>query len=785
MGAAAGSALAADSDQGGARQSNSIDEVVVTATKGATGLNVSKVPISISAFSQRDLDSAGVKSIADVAAFTPGVNFSLQNSFGVPLTNIEIRGVQSRTSQPTTGIYLDDIPLITVANNVNIGGSNAYPIIFDLQRMEILRGPQGTLFGASSEGGTVRFVTNEPSLTTTSFYGRAEIAGTEHGAASYEGGAAMGGPIVKDTLGFRVSISHRRDGGWVNHCQPVVGHAGCLSLIEKDANYTDSTAVRGALTWAPNSWLKITPSLLYQNVYSPHPGDIEEAISNPDAGVFVNAHSTRLPYVDPLAVGSVKAEASLPGVTITSTTSYVWRNLKFHTDYTTYQDYAFFGNPYPLTGKPDDFGLGNYGIGQNDLSEEFRVASANPDSRLTWVVGAYLDADRQQDYAKVLHPNLPALIQANYGSTISQVLGVDPYLGIYVAYDVVGTKQKQEAIFGNADYKLTDTLKVTLGGRWAHFSAHLNSFFAGPFNSSNGEAFTGDVSESTFLPKGSINWTPDDHSLYYVSASKGNRPGGFNPQINNASPACQATLAASGLTVSHTYNSDSLWNFEVGGKKRMFNNRLSADASVYLIKWNNIQLSDAINGGCGFTGIFNLGSAESKGFDLSLQARVTDNLKLGLLLGYTDAYFTKDVKVGTDFAVHSGEKIAGGGASGAAIPPWSVTLSAEYDTMLMGRSVYGRAEDIFHSRNPGPFAARDPNNASFVQDFVVRTDPATTLITLRIGMLIGATDFSLFVNNVGNAHPRLNDNHTFGADPRMFETTFRPRTWGANATVRF
>src|SRR6185312_1671203 len=203
-------------------------EVVVTATKQGQGVNVSQVPISVAAFNQKDLDTAGVKTVQDLFVRTPGVNFTRQAAFGTGFTSIAIRGIQSRTSQPTTGVYIDDTPLYSFGNNTNLGGSNAYPIVFDLARVEVLRGPQGTLFGSGSEGGTVRFITNDPSLSRMSFYGRAELSGTQGaGGANYEAGGAEGGPIINDKLGFRVSADYRSDAGWVDHCVPAVKMPGC------------------------------------------------------------------------------------------------------------------------------------------------------------------------------------------------------------------------------------------------------------------------------------------------------------------------------------------------------------------------------------------------------------------------------------------------------------------------------------------------------------------------------------------------------------------------------
>ena len=172
-------------------------------------------------------------------------------------SDISIRGIDSTAGTATTGIYVDDTPIQT--RHLKFGTVNPYPALFDLDRVEVLRGPQGTLFGAGSEGGTIRFITPEPSLTTYSGYARAEFGQIDGGGQSYEAGAAFGGPIIDGVLGFRVSASFREDGGWVdrvNYNAPpsTVDPAGFATLYsgnpavtgttEKNANWRDTQTFR-------------------------------------------------------------------------------------------------------------------------------------------------------------------------------------------------------------------------------------------------------------------------------------------------------------------------------------------------------------------------------------------------------------------------------------------------------------------------------------------------------------------------------------------------------------
>ena len=190
-------------EQGGQSQ---LEEIVVTATKAAAGSDVSKVPISITAFDGNMIDQLNAKDFEDLAVRAPGVVLTQSVFAGLAITNIQIRGISSRTSEPTTGMYLDDVPFTTIGNNTNIGGSVAMPVVFDLNRVEILRGPQGTLFGSTSEGGAVRLIPNAPSLKDYSQYARTEYGSTEDGGDTYEAGYAIGGPIIDNKLGFRLSV---------------------------------------------------------------------------------------------------------------------------------------------------------------------------------------------------------------------------------------------------------------------------------------------------------------------------------------------------------------------------------------------------------------------------------------------------------------------------------------------------------------------------------------------------------------------------------------------------
>src|SRR5580692_7028688 len=211
--AAACAATATAADTGAdADASGPLQEITVTATRHEESL--SKVPISVTALTQDAMDLRGIKDFQDVARFTPGVRIDNTGT-----NNIAIRGISSSGGAGTTGIYIDDTPIQIRALAFN--PDDALPKNFDMDRIEVLRGPQGTLFGAGSEGGTVRYITTPPSLTKDSLYARSELSFTQGGEPSYEAGLAAGGPIIDGTLGARATIWFRRDGGWIDRVDPT------------------------------------------------------------------------------------------------------------------------------------------------------------------------------------------------------------------------------------------------------------------------------------------------------------------------------------------------------------------------------------------------------------------------------------------------------------------------------------------------------------------------------------------------------------------------------------
>ncbi len=326
--------------------SGALEEVVVTATRRSERLQ--DVPVSVLAFSQEKLDAQGLKNIDDLSRLSPGVNFqrngmSSAGNYNDEGSDINIRGVDSTAGTSTTGIYIDDSPIQT--RHIGFGSINAFPALFDLDRVEVLRGPQGTLFGAGAEGGVVRFIAPEPDLNKSTAYARADAADTDGGAASYEGGAALGAPIIDDVLAFRASVSFRRDGGWVDRVGYTLSPNNTVALptpvyngdtTQSNANFSETTTARLAVKWKVSDTLEITPSIYYQRLQINDTSAYWIALSDPSSGVYRNGNAGTNPSSDPFSLSAIKIKWDLGFASLFSNTSFYDRNQRATSDYTQY-----------------------------------------------------------------------------------------------------------------------------------------------------------------------------------------------------------------------------------------------------------------------------------------------------------------------------------------------------------------------------------------------------------------------------------------------------------------
>jgi iron complex outermembrane recepter protein len=767
-------------DTGGA-----LEEIVVTAEKREE--SVGKVPISISVFNRDAMEQRNIQDIGDIAAISPGIDY--QNTGTT--TAIAIRGISSGiVGYSTTGIYIDDVPVQIRLDGGIIPGTNTTPEVFDLDRVEVLRGPQGTLFGAGAEGGIIRFIQPQPSLTEFSGNARAGFAATDNGGLSYETGVAFGGPIIQDELGFRVSAWHRRDGGYIDHDSAIPG-----GTQYSNSNWSDSDVLRAALTFAPTGSLKLTPSFYYQHKYFNDVPTFDPAGSNDPGDTFTNNWHTlnptysnvgdgRLvfqglllqPSSDQLSLPSLKGELSLDGVNLTSSTSYLYRRYTAQQDFTTVMP-TIIGLPWPLTANAaaNSF-TPSY---QNIFTQEVRAQSADPNQRLQWTLGVFYTKSRQHSYQAVWSPYWPAQVQAATGMPIQAAFGQNLLPGNYSIDESEPISDAQLATFGQATYQLFSHVNLVAGVRVARETDQYSIYINGPLNGPNVTHFSGESSQNVVDPKFGINVQLDDNNLLYVSAAKGDRIGGVNSPFYNI-PACNAALAALGYPngAPSTYQGDSLWSYEVGSKNKLFNGRLQLETSAFHIKWSDIQQIVQVPA-CteGFTS--NLGKATSNGFDFQVAALVTDSFKLGLSIGYTNAKNATTIVSGGNSVVANGQQINPYSA------PWIVVPTAEYGfTWAAGYKGYLRADDTFHSRNPGPYQPTNDTGSPTYNAYFI-PNPSYNQLNVHLGTTWNGWDVSVYALNVMNSHPLLYNNQL---QPFTFygsAFTIRPLTIGFTSAYRW
>ena len=766
-----------------------IEEVVVTATRRVE--NVQKVPLSISAFSDVKMDVLGVKNFAQLAKFTPGVTYDPDTN------NVYIRGIDSTAGSGTTGIYIDDTPI--QVRNLGFSSNNTLPSVFDLQRVEVLRGPQGTLFGAGSEGGTVRYIMTQPSLTDYSGIARSELEFTQDGQPSYEEGAAFGGPVVDDVLGFRVSGWYRRDGGWIDQVNYRTG----LTTVP-DANSTDTYVLRGALAWAPVSHLTITPSINYQNRDNGDPDQYWVGISDPDDGSYKSATPDRMIDKDRWYLAALNVHYTGDSFEIISNTSMLGRgehvngysgtlyNLSYFQQILINNGYQYGSDPegnncapgqckinlYPLLtptginlpGLPDYTAHANITNTQHNVTQEVRVQSTNPNSPLTWVVGVFYAGNSQESKEEINDPELPQITRYLWNESVLQAWSEnllpngDDYINDTLGHD------SQIAGFADATYSFTDQWRLEAGLRVARTQFTFVNYANGPQNF----GFTGGSggeSETPVTPKVSIDFqvTPDD--LIYGTVAEGYRIGGANPPI--------PVIACGVPSTPSSYTSDTTWSYEVGSKDKWLDGKLQTDASVYYVNWNDIQ-QDVYLPLCGLQYTSNLGNAVSKGFDFQADYQVTSSFHFEMTVGFTDARYTAYA-----YSADGTLLVAPGEAIGSQpyISPWTVTAGAEYDFEMYGNESYARLDDEFASENNYPLTTQNPLSESYDPHLV--NDPPNNLLSARAGMTFDTWDVALFMNNVLDSHPQLDLNHQ-DANTLLYEaSTFRPRTTGIEVNYRF
>ncbi|WP_298670596.1 TonB-dependent receptor [uncultured Sphingomonas sp.] len=763
-------ASSADGSAPAAGQNGGIADIIVTATKQAEAL--SKVPISITALTQDQLDQQSVRTFRDIATLTPGVTFTPGTHGNGASSDVSIRGISSGAGTATVGVYIDETP-VQVRPSGNYDSSNPYPRIFDLDRVEILRGPQGTLFGAGSEGGTIRFITPEPSLSKYSVYGRSEMAMTKGGDPSYEAGVAVGGPIIEDKLGFRVSVWARHDGGFIDKVDWYDQRD-----VAKNVDWNNALVARAALKWQPAPNVTITPAFFYQKSHANDSSVFWKAYSDPGQNKFVTANQVRAPNDDTFWLPSLKVNIDTGPITIVSDTSYLHRNNNNIYDSTTLDISSFtsiFGHPVDTIPPPaalrNVYSPAYLTAGQRTFTQELRLQSSDPSARITWVLGAYYQHAKQISSYDVQSTFINQILSYAIGFpiTIGQIFGTDLYQGRFLLYSQGSLVDEELAAFGQVNFKLTDTLTVTAGARASKLTYNSAGFSAGPVAGGAGTNNTSHASAKPVTPKFGVSWQATPDTMVYASASKGFRPGSSTSQVSSQ---CGPDLAALGFTSApRQIKPDSVWSYEAGAKTKMFGGRLVMDGSIYRIDWTDIQ-SGLTLPNCNTPFGANFGNARSQGFDLQVSAKVGAGFTLGVSVGYADAHYTTaTVGAGGIVVRPKGEPLP--------IAPWQVSLTGQYDFQAFDRDAYIHADYQYLSHNNTPL----PNIPSV--DLTIPRAPESNNVNFRIGMKFDRLDLSIFGQNILNQHPEYGIYRDSLITKNYRAVTVRPVTFGVTGVYRY
>ena len=801
-------------------QTEGLEEIVVTATRQSDSLN--RVAVAVSAETQRGLDQRGIQTIADLQAVVPGLRLGAREGSGV--ANVSIRSIsQSAGTSATTGFYLDETPM-QKRSSAGFGAINGTPIppLFDLERVEVLRGPQGTLFGGGSEGGTIRYLQPAPNLTDTSMYGRAQLLSTKGGDPSYEAGIAFGSPIIENKLGFRGSVFGRKSGGWTD----LTDYRNGL-IYDENANSGEIQMGRLAVGWAPSDSTLLTVSYFTSTdtsdqVSSTYNLDFGR-LTVPSACFDVNALAAlparTQPRTNPapFAAGpNCNGRAGQPGIYIApgftvgpldlkrnqslvlgqqqsetdldvASADFKWdlsddKELRFITSYVFDRstgsspqnfhqgqvNYAAAGgaiyvipdgggtrtfstgvpfNPN-VTSTPNGLGLGAY-IKTNTrnvrttLSQEVRLTSLG-DNRLTYVLGAYFAETNGRINQRADASDLG--FQQMAGLSIQQRYGV-PFEGFYANINE-DAKDVEMAVFADATFKFTEQLRASAGVRGTYVSTSFVQSNYGPNGYSSrpsladGSQVTGRITDEPVTPRASLQYfiTPDD--LVYISAAKGFRAGGVNPSFSSAGQT--AFFNQFGLTkasIPVTYESDSVWNYELGAKVRFWDGRAQVNSALYQIDWKDRQLGSFIGGD---TMVFNVPKTRSQGWELEAQLRPFRPLTLNTSVSYSTAETIKGLSIAP--APPRTLPFTVGGLDGQKIrqPKWTADAGARYDVMLFNSvSAYARVD---YRWTKGYFSTT-PGTSGYTPDSSVIPDLRS--INLRLGFeLDSGLDVNLFALNL-------------------------------------
>ena len=751
--AMSGTAAAQADSQSDARR-EAIDEIVVTATKRGEQ-SLQDMPMAITALTEAKLQIIGADDMLDYLGLAPGISYRLTSATGSRDDirggrRLNIRGIESGPDGiPTVAFYLDDSPIPVMD-----------PKLFDIARVEVLRGPQGTLYGANSMGGTVRVVTNKPVIDRFEYKGDTTVGFTPEGGEIFNLNGMVNLPIIEDKLALRLVLFNRSEGGFIDIVEKPALFTDAVGTTRsmEDQNDESSFGTRVALTWQPTDNLTITPTVFYQHIeidgtaeYEPTTGDLLHrdchVCGQPVAPFPQPAEEKRVAEFqeNDFTLYSLEVAYDFGNIQIFSSTSLFDATLFTVDDFS--KGFVRFGFP------PDPFARGLQDIRTERFTQEIRLTGPIGD-KFNFIVGAfYMDEDR------LFLQDLPndgnqwctvALCGADLGESDSLFTGVETH------------DDQSTAVFGELTYSPNDALDITVGLRWFDTEQdqliEFDGFFNGGFLRVVGVASASEIS-----PKLQVAYHANEDIMYYGLVAKGFRPGG---PTNLIPTVCADDLLLLGITEPLVqFEADTLWNYEAGVKSVFADNRFTVNATAFFMDWTDVQ--NGVRLACGFGFVGNVGSAESQGVEVEFSAYPTDNFNFSGSIGYVDAVFTE---TSTETGVTKGDKITN-------TPEFTASLLAQY-LFPVADEYQGYIQASYQYTDE----ILDPTTS---RGTPVR--PSFSTVDLRFGVQHENWEIVLFVDNLTDVRGRLFESIQQAPNTLPFLAdivgVIRPRTFGV--TLRF
>ena len=818
-----GSASAAPADSAPA-ENTGLEEIVVTAEKRES--TVQATAISMTALGAGDLAQENIATVEDLVGKVPGISL---RTAGPGQTEYEMRGLSAGGgTAATVGFYIDETPLSASAVALN-GRTVIDPDLFDLNHVETLRGPQGTLYGSGSMGGTIKLVTNQPKLGTLEGATDTTVSQTSHGSTN-GGGSLMLNIPIGDIAALRTVATAKYISGWIDRIiappgefpAPTLpaGTPGAPALcayycnrgdvagapvqqVVKGANRERFASARAILLVKPSDDLSVTGTLMYQRIDADGYSNLQQ---QPGGLAIYQPYNQPEPYYDSFKMASLKVEYNLGPATLTSATSYWKRDVVQSTDST-----EALQNINNLTHLVNGVYVPNFiqnlyveADPTNQFAEEVRLTSKSSET-LEWVAGlyyakldsGYITTNQAPGFATALTCGLPSAANpvagycpaASVAPANSVLRFPDPSLPPYPSAQAANPNGvvfndnnpnvlKQSAVFGEGTYKFTDALKLTAGIRFFHFQIDNHADQAGLGTASVNQdhtLLTQSASGNAVLPKLNLAYEPSKDLTVYGTIAKGSRPGGFNLPIPLPTPTVLAVnpyaynCGAGPVSVSSqpNFSPDSVLSYEIGEKAKFADRRITVNADIYYIKWTHIQQVLSLT--CGYPYNTNAGNAKSYGPELEVSAQVVP----GLTLDLSGTYNTAEINDPSPNAVAAG------------ITPGTRVLSVPLYTAVAGLNYQTAITDALNGLFSVSSSLVGPTRDQAASPQIL---PRYNLVDMRAGVSSGPWAAYVFGTNLTNKVAELTINNTVFAWQTYAITrvsTNQPRTIGLDFQYKF